>query len=477
VRTVTRRQLRRVVAARWRTIRAFWPLTAPSLVARRTLAQAAAVTLMFVLAVLLPIDVGAAGRPSTMQEAVALPTARFEPALGTPASNGDASAAGGSPATRDWPTADAATVALPTESTSAAAAPPAQATTSGQPALTPTTAVVNVTAPSPAASPEPGGPAVAQHGSVVTVTGSNYQYTFAVNGAPTVIRGMGYNPWYADRAPDVRRQLYTRDFAAMREVGVNTIEGWFQEQFDAVTLDEAARHGLGVIVPFELNHDYDYGDPAVRAMFRQQITDWVLRYRDHPGVLMWGPGNEVMHRLIFPSAVQGQNDPARQQRADDFAAFYVEIVDLIHDLDPHHPVVYRDAEDLYFARIRDALLRDGKPRPWFVYGTNAYTKRLAEVIQNWPTQGLDAPLLVSEFSPGGVGEADRPTMLGWYWSTIRAHPERVIGGVVYTWATRGPEDLDRIFGLTDENGRPIDGSLAALRQLFRGGVVSRGGAS
>ena len=150
-------------------------------------------------------------------------------------------------------------------------------------------------------------------------------------------------------------------------------------------------------------------------------------------------------------------------------------MDLIHELDPNHPVVYRDAEDLYFARIRAALLRDGKPRPWFVYGTNVYTQRLAEVIENWPRQGLDAPLLVSEFSPGGVGMAERPRMLGWYWSTIRAHPERVIGGVVYTWATRGPEDLDRIFGLTDEEGRPIDGSLATLRRLFQADPVSRRG--
>ena len=43
----------------------------------------------------------------------------------------------------------------------------------------------------------------------------------------------------------------------------------------------------------------------------------------------------------------------------------------------------------------------------------------------------------------------------------------MIGGVVYTWATRGPEDLDRVFGLTDESGAPVDGSLAALRRLFQ----------
>ena len=105
----------------------------------------------------------------------------------------------------------------------------------------------------------------------------------------------------------------------------------------------------------------------------------------------------MMHRLIYPTIVRGAADPAREARADAFAEFYVQLVDMIHDLDPHHPVVYRDAEDLYLARLRTALLRDGKPRPWFVYGTNAYTERIQEVIQNWPNQGIDAPLLVSEF--------------------------------------------------------------------------------
>jgi hypothetical protein len=315
--------------------------------------------------------------------------------------------------------------------------------------------------PVPTAQPTP-----ASGRSVVAVEGKGYQYTLRVNGRPTVVRGMGYNPWYAELPTDQRQMRYRRDFSAMREAGVNTLEGWFQWQFDEVTLDEADRQNLKVILPFELNQDYDYADPAVKAMFREQVTAWVLRYRDHSALLMWGPGNEVMHRLIFPTAVQGQRDPAREKRADDFAAFYVELIDMIHELDPHHPVVYRDAEDLYFGRMRAALLKDGKPRPWFIYGTNVYTQRLAEVIERWPMQGLDAPLLVSEFSPGGAGAAERPNMLGWYWSIIRAHPKRVLGGVVYTWATRGPEDLDRVFGLTDESGAPVDGSIAALTRLF-----------
>jgi hypothetical protein len=48
-------------------------------------------------------------------------------------------------------------------------------------------------------------------------------------------------------------------------------------------------------------------------------------------------------------AIGGGPDPSREARADAFASFYVELIDAIHALDPNHPVVYRDAEDLYFA--------------------------------------------------------------------------------------------------------------------------------
>jgi hypothetical protein len=305
-------------------------------------------------------------------------------------------------------------------------------------------------------------------GSVVAVQGSGYRFSLTVDGAPMVVRGMGYNPWYAGLPVEERRARYDRDFAAMQEIGVNALEGWFQDQFDEVTLDAAQRHGLRVIVPFELNQDYDYADPAIRERFRGEVGDWVRRYRKHPAVLMWGPGNEVMHRLIFPTAVKGQQDASAEARADAYAAFYVELMDMIHELDPNHPVVYRDAEDLYFARFRQAFQRDGKPRPWFIYGMNVYTQRLAEDIERWPSHAVDAPLLISEFSPGGVGPVERPQSFGWYWSVIRARPEMVLGGVVYTWSTQGPEDLDRVFGLTDPDGKPVDGSVAALGRLFLG---------
>jgi len=38
----------------------------------------------------------------------------------------------------------------------------------------------------------------------------------------------------------------------------------------------------------------------------------------------------------------------------------------------------------------------------------------------------------------------------------------VLGGLAYTWATNGPEDLDRVFGLVDTDGKPTDTALSAL---------------
>jgi hypothetical protein len=42
----------------------------------------------------------------------------------------------------------------------------------------------------------------------------------------------------------------------------------------------------------------------------------------------------------------------------------------------------------------------------------------------------------------------------------------VLGGLAYTWATNGPEELDRVFGLVDADGKATDGALAALSGAY-----------
>jgi hypothetical protein len=197
------------------------------------------------------------------------------------------------------------------------------------------------------------------------------------------------------------------------------------------------------------------------------VSAYVERYKDSPAVRMWAPGNEDLHRILYPHLRTQENDPAVRARADAFAAFLPRLVDRIHQLDPHHPVVYRDAEDLYLPRLKAAFQATGVSRPWLVYGANVYTlARLQQVIDGWPSQFMDGPLLISEFAPGGAGPAARPAGFQQEWAVIRSRPGVVLGGLAYTWATNGPEELDRVFGLVDSSGAPTDGALAALSRIY-----------
>lgn len=292
-------------------------------------------------------------------------------------------------------------------------------------------------------------------------------WRYLVDGQARVVRGFGYNPQYAALPATERARLYDRDFGAMRTMGANTIEGWFENQFDEVTLDHAASNGIGVVMPFELNQDWPYEDPNVQQSILDHVSAYVERFRGHPAVRMWAPGNENLHRVLYRNWVSQAQVPAARLRAAAFAAFLPRLVDRIHELDPEHPVLYRDAEDVYLSWLKPEFQRDGKQRPWLVYGANVYSDtRLEQIVGQWPEQWIGGPLLISEFAPAGQGPDTRALGYQRDWQRIRARPDVVLGGFAYTWATNGPEDLDRVFGLVDASGLPRDGALAALSDAY-----------
>lgn len=292
--------------------------------------------------------------------------------------------------------------------------------------------------------------------SVVTVHRTDGGFEYRVDGRRRRIRGIGYNAITLGESLEERPARLARDFAAMRSYGANTVAGWDQDEFDAVLLEEAAKTGLGVILPFELQASWDYGDPNVRQRLFTAIRFWVDQHKARPALRMWGLGNEVVHGMVDPES----------PRAQAFADFLVEAADLTHRLDPNHPVVYRDAEDQYLAPVARALARDGVPRPWFVYGMNFFTARLQEALESGPTRPLQHALMVSEFAPIGLRGADRPGGYRKIWEIIRKYPGRVLGGCAYVWSTAGPEPLDWAFGLTDDNGEPADNSIFTLAALY-----------
>jgi beta-galactosidase/beta-glucuronidase len=300
------------------------------------------------------------------------------------------------------------------------------------------------------------------HSSQVTLMGSGYAYEYRVNGIVEVVRGMGYNPRYEGLRPEQRRALHGRDFARMSAAGVNTVFGWDPAQFDGLMLDLAFEHGLGVAPPYDFDWRLDYGEASVRSRVRREVLSWVARYRHHPAVRMWAVGNETFHKLVPPAWCPEPATADQKARAVEFGEFYADLIDDIDALDPEHPVLYREAEESYVEWLREPL-EQGGPRPWFVYGLNVYTGRLAEVLGSWPSSGLDSAVLVSEFAPGPEA---RPDGYGEQWAAIRSHPLRVIGGAVYVWFVEGPEEIDRVYGLVDSESRPVDASLDHIGRLF-----------
>jgi hypothetical protein len=294
--------------------------------------------------------------------------------------------------------------------------------------------------------------------SVVEVRGEPGHYAYYVNGAPQTIHGMGYNVayrlWGWDCAARARR--YDRDFAAIRAAGYDTLIGWDEGEFDDLTFEKAEQYGLGIVLPYDFPRDVDWSDPAVRQVHQQRVETLVQRYAAHPALRMWGLGNEVVFAMGDP------NSP----RAQAFADFFADLAARVHQLDPNHPIIYRDGEDVYYGPVRDALRARGLEQPWMVYGMTTFTFRLQQILDDWPAADFHVPLLVSEFNLDNYPLPQRATGLVRMWDIIRQHDSIVLGGAVYAWTTQGIETTDTEFGLVDGANRPIDGSLDALRTAF-----------
>ncbi|MDP2660769.1 MAG: glycoside hydrolase family 2 TIM barrel-domain containing protein, partial [Dehalococcoidia bacterium] len=287
------------------------------------------------------------------------------------------------------------------------------------------------------------------------ISGSSYSYTYSVNGQPMRIKGVGYNSLYSSLSRAERAARYDWDFSEMRAVGVNTILGWGLQNFDELTLDKAQEYGLGVVMPYRLATDGDYADPGYQQVVEQSVKDWVQRYRGYPALRIWGIGNEVIH-AINPFT----------PRAKAFAQFYIRLADEVHSLDPDHPVLYRDAEDVNLGPIKGVLDKNRISRPWLVYGGNFFTNRICEALPDWPKKGMDLPVLISEFAPSGLSPEDRPKgYLHMLQCISKAYP-MVLGAFPYVWMTEGPEAIDRTMGLVGADVQPVDGSLWAIGRAF-----------
>jgi hypothetical protein len=192
------------------------------------------------------------------------------------------------------------------------------------------------------------------------------------DGKPYVIKGAG--------GKDSLEQLAA--------AGANSIRTWGADDIDDL-LDEAHALGLTVTLGIWLGHErhgFDYNDAGqVQEQF-EKARQTVLRYKDHPALLVWGLGNEM-------EGYESGDDPAIWKAVNDIAV-------MVKQLDPLHPTMTITAE-LGGERLRG--VQELCPAI-DIHGINSYGGA-PSLPKRYREGGGHKPYILTEFGPPGGWES------------------------------------------------------------------------
>ncbi|MDX2412927.1 MAG: glycoside hydrolase family 2 TIM barrel-domain containing protein [Woeseiaceae bacterium] len=231
--------------------------------------------------------------------------------------------------------------------------------------------------------------------------------------------------------------------------GGNSVRTWGGDDIGPL-LDEAHSLGLSVTVGIWLGHErqgFDYNDETQVAEQLQHAREMVLKFRDHPALLLWGIGNEM-------EGYEEGDDAAIWAAVNDVAA-------MVKELDPAHPTMTVTAE-LGGGRI-DSVHR--RVPAIDIHGINSYggVPSLAERLR---AGGATKPYVITEFGPVGTWEMPKTEWSAPYEQTstekaafyresynkgIIQAPEVALGSYVFLWGHK-MEGTETWFGMFLEDG-------------------------
>ena len=251
---------------------------------------------------------------------------------------------------------------------------------------------------------------------------------------------------------------------ALAAAGANSIRIWDAQDIGA-RLDAAHELGLSATVGIWLGHErhgFDYNDEAQVSEQLERARQAVLRYKDHPAVLLWGVGNEM-------EGYESGDSPAVWAAVNDMAA-------MIKQIDPHHPTMTVTAE-LGGGRIESVHQRSPAID---IHGINSYggAPSLPERLR---AGGATKPYVITEFGPVGTWEMPKTEWGAPYeqTSTEKAEfyrqsyesgvvdaPGRALGSYAFLWGHK-MEGTETWFGMLLEDGSRL-GAVDVMTELWSG---------
>ena len=283
--------------------------------------------------------------------------------------------------------------------------------------------------------------------SVVKIVEENGAFHLVRNGAPFLIKGGG---------GDGARQL-------LHDSGGNSFRTWGADDLGA-QLDAAQRLGLSVTVGIWLGHKehgFDYTNADQVAAQYEMAKRAILRYKDHPAVLMWGIGNEM----------EGY------EKGDNAAIWSAinNIASMAKRLDPNHPTMTVVAE-IGGDRVKNInrLCPDID-----VIGINSYGGG-PSVPLRYKQAGGTKPYVLTEYGPPGVWETGKndfgatpelsstakAALYRKTWDQAIVSQSLCLGGYAFAWGNK-QEATATWFGILLPDGSKL-GAVDALTEAWTG---------
>jgi len=221
-------------------------------------------------------------------------------------------------------------------------------------------------------------------------------------------------------------------FDRLQAIGGNSVRLWSTNGV-APYLDQAHALGLMVTLGLDMGQEragFNYNDEQAVQKQYDQVCAEVLKYKDHPALLVWAVGNEL----------------------DQFAYNYKvwdaveKVVQFIHKNDPNHPVTTMLA-GVPPQHIKEIITR---VPDLDLLAINAF-KDLPYIEKKISDAGWTGPYMIGEWGPDGYWESP---MLPWgtfieqtstektaacearYKTAIEGHRKRCLGAYVYYWGTK-----------------------------------------
>ena len=218
----------------------------------------------------------------------------------------------------------------------------------------------------------------------VEIREQNGQYQLFRNGEPYFIKGAA-GPEHLD---------------LIKASGGNSIRVWDTNNVQEI-LDNAHKNGLTVTLGLRVAYagKMDYGDEALVAAQLEELKKDVIRYKDHPALLMWGVGNELYSRIEGKDVMQHIK---LWQAVNDIAK-------MIHEVDPNHPTTTMLPNiPRLITRYVATFCEEIDILSFNVFGDiSAIPKKVSDA-------GWDGPFLVSEYGIEGYWEQDPSNRTEWY---------------------------------------------------------------